>query len=144
MSSKLDVEKRKMMFCEDVDKVAKRKYRLRMLVSMAVYVALVYVSVRWLHRQPPTPWKYVIAVMPMLPVLLVPVFVVQFLHSLDELQRRIQLESLGFAFAATALSSLTYGFLENAGLPHLNWVWVWPIMGIFWILGMMSARWRYR
>lgn len=133
-----------MMFCEDVDKVAKRKYRLRMLVSMAIYIALVYVSVRWLHREPAAPWKYMIAVMPMLPVLFVPVFVVQFLHSLDELQRRIQLESLGFAFAASALSSLTYGFLENAGLPHLNWVWVWPMMGIFWIIGMASARWRYR
>jgi hypothetical protein len=133
-----------MMLCEDVNQVAKRKYRLRMLLSMTIYVALVYVSVRWLHKGPAAPWKYIIAVMPMLPVFFVPVFVVQFLHNLDELQRKLQLEALGFAFAASALASLTYGFLENAGLPHLNWVWVWPIMGGFWITGMLSARRRYR
>lgn len=132
------------MLGECVDKASSRKYKLRMLAVSLVYVALVYASVHALQRKPAAPWKYVIAVLPMLPVLLMPLFFVQLLRSLDELQRKIQLEALGFAFAASALLTLTYGFLENAGLPDVNWVWVWPIMGGFWILGLFGARWRYR
>lgn len=132
------------MLGECVDKAASRKYKLRMLAVSLIYVALVYVSVHALQKQPAAPWKYVIAVLPMLPVLLIPLFFVQLLRSLDELQRKIQLEALGFAFAASAFLTLTYGFLENAGLPDVNWVWVWPIMGGFWVLGVFAARWRYR
>jgi len=133
-----------MLLGEGVDKTASRRYKLRMLLALTAYVVLIGVSAYWLGRNPPLPWKYAIAVLPMLPVLLAPVFVVQLLHSLDELQRKIQLEALGFAFAATALCSLAYGFLENAGLPDLNWVWVWPIMGMFWVVGLLAARRRYR
>lgn len=129
---------------ECVDKAATRKYKLRMLVVSLVYIALVYVSVHALQSKPAAPLKYVIAVLPMLPILLIPLFFVQLLRSLDELQRRIQLEALGFAFAASAFVTLTYGFLENAGLPDVNWVWVWPIMAVFWTLGLFAARWRYR
>ncbi|MBO0911569.1 MAG: hypothetical protein J2P13_07220 [Acidobacteria bacterium] len=133
-----------MILGEGVDKAASRKYRRRMLLALVAYIGLFCVSAIWLERHPPAPEKYAIAVLPMLAVFVVPALVVQLLHSLDELQRKIQLESLGFAFAATAISSLTYGFLENAGLPHLNWIWVWPIMAAFWILGVFAARWRYR
>lgn len=129
---------------ECVDKTASRKYKLRMLAVSLVYIGFVFLSVHGLRKQPAAPWKYVIAVLPMLPILLIPLFFVQLLRSLDELQRRIQLEALGFAFAASALVTLTYGFLENAGLPDVNWVWVWPIMAVFWTLGLFAARWRYR
>lgn len=132
------------MVNECVDTAAARKYKIRMLVVSAAYVALTYASVRWLHRQPPLPWRYLIAILPVLPIFLMPALVIELLRNLDELQRKIQLDALGFAFAATALSTLTYGFLQNAGLPQLNWIWVWPIMGAFWIIGLLAARWRYR
>jgi hypothetical protein len=127
-----------------VDKAVSRKYVVRILIVVATYLALGYGSVHWLQRHPPAPGRYLIAVLPVVPMLVIPVFVVQVLRNLDELQRRIQLESLGFSFAATALISLTYGFLENAGLPHLSWILVWPLMSAFWIVGLFAARWRYR
>ncbi len=129
---------------ECVDSAAGRKYKIRTLVVTAAYLALTYASVRWLHRQPATPWRYLIAVLPVLPIFLMPALVIEFLRNLEELQRRIQLEALGFAFAATALSTLTYGFLQNAGLPQLNWIWVWPVMAGFWTVGLLVAKWRYR
>ena len=132
------------MLDECAEGPARKTYTIRMLVVTAAYIALVYSSVHWLKRGPAVPWKYIIAVLPVFPMFLVPVFVVERLRKIDELQRRIQLEALGFAFAATALSTLTYGFLENAGLPGLNWMWVWPLMAAFWIIGLFAARWRYR
>ena len=51
---------------------------------------------------------------------------------LDELQRQVQLGALGVTVLATALLTLTYGFLENVGAPHINVIWVWPVMGAIW------------
>ena len=56
----------------------------------------------------------------------------------------MQLESLAFGFAAAAIATFTYGFLQNAGLPDVSWVWVWPVMAVCWLLGQVAARWRYR
>lgn len=44
------------------------------------------------------------------------------LYSRRTLDRRIALESLATAFGATAAITFAYGFLENAGLPHINWL----------------------
>jgi hypothetical protein len=79
-----------------------------------------------------------------LPALALLLAFVRFFRQMDELQRRIQLESFAFAFGASALATFAYGFLEGAGFPHLNWTFVWPVMGASWILGQALARRRYR
>jgi hypothetical protein len=127
-----------MLLGKCADKTASRKYKVRMPPAMAAYFGLVCASVHWLERHPPVPSKYAIALLPVLPLLRLPKFVV------DELERKIQLESLGFAFAVMALSALTHGFFDYAGLPYLNWAWVWLITGMLWAAGLFAARWRYR
>ena len=64
----------------------------------------------------------------MLPALGIPLAVIRYCQALDELQLRMQLESLAFGFTATAIVTFTYGFLQNAGLPDVSWIWVWPVM----------------
>jgi hypothetical protein len=67
------------------------------------------------------------------------------LRQLDEMQQRIQLEALSIAFVGTAVLCSTYGFLENAGLPHLEWgAFIWPIMVLLWAIGTVIACRRYR
>ena len=63
---------------------------------------------------------------------------------MDEMHLRIQFEALGFAFAASALLTFSYGFLENVGFPHLSWLMVWPAMGVMGIIGLAVARRRYQ
>ena len=61
------------------------------------------------------------------------------LRRLDELEQRIQYESLAIAFAATAIVLTIYGFLERAGLPTVQWaLWVYPLMFAFWAV---SSSW---
>ena len=66
------------------------------------------------------------------------------LYSRRTLDRRIALESVAIAFGATAAIAFAYGFLENVGLPHINWLWVWAVIGASWIAGGLYARRRYR
>ena len=67
------------------------------------------------------------------------------IHRLDEMEQRIQYESVALAFGATAMLVTTYGFLEKAGLPAISWgLWVYPLMfGIWGVAWVVVAR-RYR
>jgi len=119
-------------------------YAVTLLTSLLLYGVALVVSLRWLHAGPPGPWKYAIALLPVLPAMGIPLAVVRFCQAMDELELRIQLESLAFGFASTAIVTFTYGFLQNAGLPQVSWVWVWPVMAVCWMVGLVAARWRYR
>jgi len=72
--------------------------------------------------------------------------VVRQLGRLDEVQKRTQMQAIGFSLAATGLVTFGYGFLEGAGLPHMNPVWVLPLTASFWGLGLLvlAARYRFR
>jgi hypothetical protein len=120
------------------------RYVAVMCLSLALYSIVLVISLSWLKAGVEGPLKFAIAVMPVMPALGVSLAVVRLLESMDELQRRIQLESLAFGFAAAAVATFTYGFLQNAGLPEVNWVWVWPVMAVSWIVGVLLARRRYR
>jgi hypothetical protein len=123
---------------------AARKYLLKLFIAVSAYVAILWFSIHQLQHNPSLPWKYGIAVLPVVPLLFVPVAVVQFLREQDELQRKMQGEALAIGFTASVVITLTYGFLENAGVPRLSWVWVWPVMAFFWCIGLVVAHRRYR
>src|SRR3954471_22314684 len=120
------------------------KHGIGMMVSLALYAVALVVSLTWLKAGIEGPWKYVVAILPVLPALGVPLVTIRYVQSMDELQRRIQLESLTFGFATSAIATFTYGFLQNAGLPDVSWVWVGPVMAMCWLVGQLVARWRYR
>jgi hypothetical protein len=121
------------------------RYRLEFGIPLIVYSILVYVSITILNAgKVHGAERLAVAMLPLLAPPLMAWAVVRQLRRLDELQRRIQLEALALSFMVTALVTLSYGFLENVGFPALNMVWVWPLMGSFWIIGLLIGRWRYR
>jgi hypothetical protein len=64
----------------------------------------------------------------------------------DELERRIQLEALAVAFPLTALLFMTLGLMQIAvPLSPDNWSYrhTWPLIYVFYIVGLMAARRRY-
>jgi hypothetical protein len=62
---------------------------------------------------------------------------------MDELQRRIHLNAVGFGFGATAIITFTYGFLELVGFPAISYIWVLPLMTALWGVGAVVATRRY-
>ena len=120
------------------------KFLIAFVTSLVLYVLLLGMTMRWLRAGVFGPEKYFIAVLPMLPTLGVPIAAVCYCRTLDELELRKQLESVTFGFMVTAIVTFTYGFLQYAGLPDVNWVWVWPVMGVSWLVGRAVAWLRYR
>jgi hypothetical protein len=114
------------------------------LGCLLLYAGVLVVSIKMLESGIDSDWKYLVAILPVFPALGVPIGVVRGIQAMDELQRRIQLEALAFGFALAAIGTFTYGFLQNAGLPELSWVWVWPVMAGCWMVGQLVAQRRYR
>jgi hypothetical protein len=88
--------------------------------------------------------RALVGIAPVVPTIFALLSFVRFLGRMDELQRRIQLEALGFGFGATAILTFAYGFLELAGFPHISLIWILPLMVVLWGIGGAVASWRYR
>lgn len=122
---------------------AAKRYVTEMMIALAVYTGTIFISV-WLTQQGgTTPLRYLWGAMPVIPVLYCVSASMRFFRQTDEMQRRIQLEGMAFSFAVTAPLTITAGFLQNAGLPTWNWIWVWPVMALFWVIGTLAAKRRY-
>ena len=121
-------------------------YRSQIEIGLALlaYMMLLIGSVTLLRANPEASWRYIVAVVPVLPAALVVFLFVRRLAQTDELQKRIQTEAFGFALGATALLTFIYGFLEGAGMPHLNWTFILPLIAILWGVGTAVFTFRYR
>ena len=123
---------------------ARKQYLRRMTIALVVYTVILAASGALTSVYPDAVWRFPVAVTPMAPFIYVIASSVRYLRMVDELQQRIQLEALAIAFGATAAITFCYGFLEHVGLPHINWWFVWPVMGISWSLSTIYAERRYR
>jgi hypothetical protein len=113
-------------------------------LTMLAYLMVLVGSVTVLQANSEAPWRYYVAVLPLLPAGLVIWLFMRTLARLDESQKRIQVYAFGFAFGATALLTFGYGFLEGAGMPHLSWTYVLPLMAVLWALGAAIFKLRTR
>lgn len=121
----------------------KRRYTRDVLVLLLAYGILLLASGYIVDANRDAAWRYAVAVLPMIPAAFVAVAWVRYYRTVDELQQRIALEALAFAFGGTALITFGYGFLDAAGLPRISWWWVWPVMAVLWIIGGWLARRRW-
>lgn len=112
--------------------------------AMAAYVIVLPISITVLEANPGGWWRVPMALAPVVPAIFMVWAFVRFLGRIDELQRRIHFEALALAFGGTALLTFSYGFLENAGFPHLSMIWVLPLMAALWGLSAALASRRYR
>jgi hypothetical protein len=123
---------------------ASKTYVREFVTATMAYVVLIIGVIWLLPRLGDSPWRYVLAVLPAVPVAFGVAAFIRFLARLDELQQRIQLSGLAFATATIGLLSFTYGLLENAGLPPLSWIWIFPAIVMLWGLGSAVASRKYQ
>lgn len=71
-----------------------------------------------------SPWRFVWALLPTIPILWVVRAVLHHVRRIDEYQQLLLLRGLSVGFAVSMLSSVTVGFLMIAGLalPQAGWI----------------------
>jgi hypothetical protein len=123
-------------------------YKTQIQFGFAILAYLMFLvgSMTLVGANPEAGWRYWVAVLPAVPAGVVVWLVVRQLGRLDEVKKRIHMQAIGFALAATGLVTFGYGFLESAGLPHMSAIVVLPLMGLFWAagLGALTAKQRLR
>jgi hypothetical protein len=120
------------------------KTQIQFGFAILAYLMVLVGSVTVVQANPEVNWKYYVAVLPVIPAGLVIWLTVRALGRLDEVQKRTQMQALGFSMAATGLVTFGYGFLEGVGLPHLNSTFVLPLMAVLWGAGFAGLTLRYR
>lgn len=120
-----------------------RRYKLELLISMAVYVVMLIGSQLIYLRLPDHPAKVLLLVLPVVPVLFAFRAFIRHMRGMDELQQRIQMEAFAFSLGLTGILTFTYGFLEGAGYPRIGLIWVLPLSIALWGIGLAIASRRY-
>lgn len=114
-----------------VPALARRYYR-EMGLPMLMYVAVMLCWKRLLDRVDADWARVLIALLPALLVALVIRAVARFVRDSDEMQRRIELESIAIAAALVSGGYMTAGFLQAAGMIALPasaaMLWVFPLL----------------
>ena len=132
----------------------KNKHFKQFVAAMAAFVVLLSLTIMgmaFLADQTETrniivdtSLRYFIFLIPVVTVIFAVKAFAQAVADLDEFQRRVQLEALTFSLGGTALLTFTYGFLEYAGAPHVNLMFVLPLCAFLWFVGVVFAERRYR
>lgn len=111
---------------------------LALLVGIARREGVIPPSLRWAA-----------ALLPVLPMVWYFIGLGQWLRTLDELQRLIQLEALLVQFGLTGVVVMGYGLLAkfevvpNTGIAD-TWHWFWLVLFLGWSVGQLIVRRKYR
>ena len=122
---------------------ARAKLVRPLLLPLVFYIGLLLFSVSWLGDNPASPWRFPVALLPMIPGVLIALGVVRAIMKLDELERKILLEGMAISFTCTLILVLSMGLLGMAGFAQLNGVYIGAVMALLWLGGKLWATRKY-
>lgn len=130
---------------EHASSITRRPIRWLYLLGCLTLAAVIGVSWTLSHASLEPPIRLALALVPVALWACAIAFVVLVLRTLDELQRRIQLEALAIAFPSAMLLGMLVEYLQKAGFARDLAVGdVWPVMFLLYVPALLFAHWRYR
>jgi hypothetical protein len=129
----------------DIGRIKQRaKYIRPLLLPFIIYIGLLAVAVSQVPKMEPSIWRYLVALLPMIPGLFIAVGIVRMTSKIDEMERRILLEAVVFSFILTLILLLSFGLLGLAGVPQPSSINIVFIMCMLLVAGKLWGNWRYR
>lgn len=123
---------------------AGRYWISRLIPVSIVYTVSIIVCIEIANGMGESPWRYLVILIPAIPIGIGTLFFIGYLRRMDEMQRQIQLNAIGFSVGLTGMITLALGLMESVGLPPVGMIWVFPMLIFFWGIGSTLASWRYR
>lgn len=120
------------------------KFAAGLLGAGLAYLVAVQQIIRYITGHPGDPRTPWIAAVPIVALSLVAVLAMRSLRRMDELERKIHMEAMAFAFLGSLSLIISTGFLALAGVLTLSMSWIVPAMVICWIIGLLLTVVRYR
>lgn len=116
----------------------------QLIISGVLYLVTLIGAMYLLENDLDQSTQIAIVLVPTIPGIWILVSLGRAIASLDELQRRIQMEAIAIGFGISGMVALTYGLLGMVGVPQAGWIYVPVVMVFGWFLGKMWTLWRYR
>jgi hypothetical protein len=116
----------------------------QLILSGVLYLVTLIGALYLLENELGQDVQIIIVLVPAIPGIWFLVSLGRAIASLDELQRRIQLEAIAIGFGISGMFALTYGLLGMVGVPQTSWMYVPVVMVFGWFLGKLWTLWRYR
>ncbi len=120
-----------------------KKYRYEFLIAVAVYSAVLVAS-RFVAKFFDVGGVALVflSLTPIVPAVGATMVYMRHYRTMDELQRRIQVEAFAAAALLVCLVTFTFGFAEGTALPQPTLIWVLPATLFAW--GVIACFLRYR
>ena len=129
----------------DLQRIKQRSQRIRpLLIPLILYIGLLALAVSWAPTMEPSIWRYVVALLPMIPGLFLAFGIVRVTSKIDEMERRILLEAVAFSFIFTLILLLSFGLLGLVGVPQPRSIYIVFMMCMLLVVGKLWGNWRYR
>jgi hypothetical protein len=124
------------------DRVRRRAYQREFWPAIGAYVLVTVTLSFWAGFEGPSPWRFLWALLPVIPAAWVVRAVLRHVRRVDEYQKLLLLESLAVGFAVAMLAAISLGFLGLAGFRPSWGPWVVYTAGM---LGWaVTGSWRGR
>lgn len=112
------------------DRARARAYLVDFLPGIIGYTLVLIAVLTWGHLDGTSGWRYLWALLPVLPTLWVIRAVWRHFGRIDDYQRMVLLRSLSGGFAIAMVGALTLGLLASAGLPATPAGICWIVFGV--------------
>ena len=130
MTNKLDSKDR-----SEGDREKSRAYQGEFWPGILAYAVVLVGVLVWGELDGDSPWRFLWAVLPVIPALWIVRAVLRHVRRIDDYQRLLLLQALGGGFAVAMIASVTLAFLEIAGLsvPGVGWI-IYGVGMLGWIV----------
>jgi hypothetical protein len=148
MASKLDIESM-VLYLLHMECSPNRYSKRSLLLALLCLLLSLIVGIARREGLVPPSLRWAAALLPVLPMVGYFVGLGQWLKTMDELQRLIQLEALLIQFGLTGIVVMAYGLLAkfevvpNTGIAD-SWPWLWLLLFLGWSVGQLIVRRKYR
>jgi hypothetical protein len=124
------------------DRARTRAYLRDFLPGMIGYLAVLALVVTFGKLDGSSPWRFLWAVLPVIPALWCLRAVARHIGRIDDYQQRLLLQGIGVGFGVAMITAATVGFLGIAGMDTRMAGWIIFAAGMLgWIVGAaLSAK----
>jgi hypothetical protein len=122
-----------------------KRYLREFFPAMFAYVVLILLSVYWLRTLEGTAARTIVTLLPTIPIAFVIRAMVRVIRDQDELERRIDLESIAVAGGIGGFGFFTFGMLLNAHVitpPPAEAVAIWVLPVLMGVFGVVKCAFR--
>lgn len=118
------------------------KYLFKLSLGLVAYAAGL-VALNWIYRDT-SPYKYWLALLPVLPVIYVAHTSLWMVTQMDEMWRKITVEAMAFSGLATGCTCFSYLFIRDMGGTEFRAEWAFYLMWIYYGIGIFFSSRRYQ